>query len=181
MAINTRGVVGQHEGEVYRYATLDYARLGRILDTLRPSADDAFLDLGCGMGRMVCLCARRQLRRVEGVEINEALAARADRNAAHAHGLRSPVKIFCSDATQHPLEDQSLIYMFNPFGPTIMRTVIDNVVRDLLDRGRSVRIAYAFPRHEDVILDSGRFEKYEVLRDGKSGERALATSFFRSR
>ena len=49
-----------HWGDDWRYATgaIPYLGSGRLMRKLKPSRNDALLDMGCGAGRAVCLAAQ---------------------------------------------------------------------------------------------------------------------------
>jgi len=56
------------------YESLDYVYLNGILNRLGLMPHDVFYDIGCGAGRVLCLAARRRVRRVVGIECVPELA-----------------------------------------------------------------------------------------------------------
>ncbi len=77
---------------------------------------DVFGDLGCGMGRIVCVAARKTVRKSIGVELLEPLCEIAHRNATLLRGRKASIQIVCGDATTVDLSEGTIYFMFNPFG-----------------------------------------------------------------
>lgn len=63
------------------YASPDYWYLGGLAKRLKLSREDVFYDIGCGMGRMLCVVARQRIRKCVGIELLEPLCEEAKRNA----------------------------------------------------------------------------------------------------
>jgi 23S rRNA (uracil1939-C5)-methyltransferase len=76
---------------------INRAMVDRVIATLDPQADEAVLDLFCGLGNFTLALARRA-RRVDGVEGGAEAVARARDNAAH-NGLAN-VEFHCADLSQ---------------------------------------------------------------------------------
>jgi hypothetical protein len=80
------------------------------------------------MGRALMLAAELPFRSVVGVELNPTLAriARKNLTAWRAAGRAlTPMKMICGDAVEFPLpEGPCLIFLFNPFGATVMRRLL---------------------------------------------------------
>jgi hypothetical protein len=94
-----------------------------------------FIDVGSGMGRVVLLAAQYPYRRVVGVERRGHLFATSRENIAIATGLvreTDRVDLINCDITEYawPAGDLA-IFMFNPFGPELVR---DTLVRALESR-----------------------------------------------
>ena len=108
-------------------------------------------DIGCGMGRIVCMAARRPVQRCVGVELNDTLVIAASENAKHMRGRLCDIEIIHADATALDYRDGTLFIMHNPFGPDTMREVLGRIRRSLQHQPREVRIAYGHPMHNDVL------------------------------
>src|SRR5689334_19465270 len=91
--VRTTGHRGVEGHDVGPYSTFAYSAINRILDELSLTPDDVFIDIGCGKGRVVCCAARRGIKQVIGVDIDEELCATARSNAEHLAGRHSPVQI----------------------------------------------------------------------------------------
>lgn len=133
------------------YQPAEYLGLRRALKLLRPGGEDVFYDIGCGKGRVVCLAARGQLRRVVGIEMSATLCALARDNVARLHGRQTPVEIRCEDAVRADLSDGTIYFLYNPFGAETMRGVLENIHLSLDRNPRKVRFAYYNPRCEQVF------------------------------
>ncbi|HUB31125.1 MAG TPA: class I SAM-dependent methyltransferase [Terracidiphilus sp.] len=167
--VRTSGLVaGRHlkSGHTHdRHATAYYGVAPSVLHRLmqrwqktKPSApirDFTFVDIGAGMGRAVLLAAEMQFLKVTGVELNSTLARIARRNLRHwrASGrVHAQAHIRCCDAAQFPLPSGPiLLFLFNPFGPTVMRRFLKHVAANLAARPRPVDLLYVNNEQEGVL------------------------------
>jgi predicted RNA methylase len=101
-----------------------------------------FCDLGCGMGRIVCVAARGPVRKCIGVELLEPLCEIARRNAASLRGRKATIQIVCGDATTVDLSEGTIYFMFNPFGADTLRDTLENIRGSLSQKPRAIKIAY---------------------------------------
>lgn len=117
--------------------------------------DFTFIDLGCGKGRTLILAAKQGFLKVIGVEFSPELAAIARQNVSQV-GVSA--EIIEDDAARFRFADSNLlIYMYNPFGKSVMHSVIAN----LLDwRGR--HSSQAFLVYINPVCH-GEFESFERL------------------
>jgi SAM-dependent methyltransferase len=158
------GATSSHHADNYAYSTPDYLDLRRILARLDMTQADVFYDIGCGMGRVVCLAARSPLTKVVGIELNPALAEIARRNAASLRGRRSPIEIRTEDAATAGVSNGTLYYLFNPFGPDTLRVVLANIELSLHRAPRAARFVYVNPQHKAVLDTTGWIEQYDATR-----------------
>ena len=86
-------------GDIVYYEPLIYFNVRRMLRLLDLQTDDVRYDIGCGKGRILCVAARRRLKKVVGVELFEELCAAARANAARLRGRKTPIDVVCGDAT----------------------------------------------------------------------------------
>ena len=54
---------------------------------------------------------------------------------------------------------QDLIFMFNPFGLTVMRRVLENIYKSYSDNPRIITLVYKNPVYNKEILEDGIFHK----------------------
>ena len=146
------------------YASPDYFYLYKIARILDPSPEDVFYDLGSGKGRMLCLMARRRMRKCVGIELFASHCEAARRNTERLRGRKSPVEIICEDAAKADLSDGTIYFMFNPFGVGTMRDVLDNIGRSLSRNPRRLSIAYHNALHDAVLAERSWLEKYHSFR-----------------
>lgn len=147
--------LGTHFADPVPYEPVDYVLLRRYTRPIRLRPDDVVVDIGCGMGRMLCLFARRRVRKVIGIEFSRELAEIARQNAATVRGRRAEIEVRQGDACEADYSDATVIWMFNPFGPATMRTVMERLGRSLEAKPRTIQIAYVNPLHEDILAATG--------------------------
>jgi SAM-dependent methyltransferase len=131
-----------------------------LLDAIPISLERAtFVDLGCGMGRVVMLATHRPFQQVVGVEFSPALCEIARENlAAYDSALRRcrDARIVCADAKNFALPRGDLvIYMYNPFRGPVMQTIVDRLARTRTDE---LVLIYHTPLERALVEASGAFE-----------------------
>jgi SAM-dependent methyltransferase len=161
----------------YAYSTPDYLDLRRILSRAQLTPADVFYDIGCGMGRVVCLAARRRITKAVGIELNPGLAAIARRNGERLRGRRAPIEIRLQDAATADIADGTVYSLFNPFGPDTLREVLARIRHSLMTRPRPIRIIYLNPLHKDVLQRDDWLEECDMLKTF----RRLEVRFYRNR
>jgi hypothetical protein len=135
------------------YASVDYARIRKVLAALTLTPND--VGVGCGRGRVVCCAARYNCAQVLGVE----LCADARSNAAHMRGRKSSISIHEGAAQEFDYHGATTLYFFNPFGAATLDKVLCKLRNDLA--GAPVRLAFVniasftsevFSRHDWLQL-----------------------------
>ncbi len=159
LGISTRGIVDVDHPDSYHYATMSYATIRRVLDFLSLKKDDVFTDIGCGKGRVLCLAARYRPGRVIGVDLSKEFCETARSNANRMRGSHSPVVVYNSDAESFDYSEGTVFLLFNPFGATTLNMVLSKIHND--GKGKSVRIAYANPVHDEVFARHLWLRPYE--------------------
>ena len=140
------------------YEPISYQILDRALAALPASArSGAFLDYGCGKGRVVVAAAAYPFRRVTGIELLPELTAIARRNAEAARGrgrLRcGEVELLTTDATAYAVpEDVTAVFLFNPFRGPVMRAVLDRIAESLEATPRPLSVVYVQPCEDENLL-----------------------------
>jgi SAM-dependent methyltransferase len=166
----------RHDDSV-EYEVPDYLYLRRVVRSLKPCPEDVIFDLGCGMGRFLCLMARRKVRKCVGVELLPHLCEAARKNAAQLRGRQAPIEIRCADAATADPSGGTIYYLFNPFGSATMGEVLANIRGTLTSNPRNITIVYYNAIHEGLFQASGWLEKYHAFRV-QSG---MAVTFWRNR
>jgi len=155
-----------------RYEPSGWLDLRRVLGHRDVTADDVFLDLGSGKGRVVLQAARYPFRRVIGVELSPSLVRIAAANVdARRDKLRcSDIEFVTADATKFVVpDDVTVVYLYNPFRGPLFAAAIDRVCESLDRRPRSLRLIYRTPLEEELILDTGRFRLVRTARGLRPG------------
>jgi SAM-dependent methyltransferase len=158
LGIQTGGLVspdelGHDSPELLEYTPTSYHALQDCLARVRfRTGEDAFLDYGCGLGRVIIFAATKPFSRAVGVEISTALAEKARENIEQARGrLKCEVTVDVSDARTYQVpDDVTVIHFFNPFIGDTLAQAVGNIRESLRRRPRELTILYASP---------GRFEK----------------------
>ena len=144
-----------HHRDSNQYEPLDYPFLLKCLAALDLREDDVVFEIGCGMGRVLSILARRRIRKCIGVELCENLADRARANLATLRGRRAPVEVLTADAAFVDYSEGTVFYIFNSFGPTTWQAVLERIRAGVAQNPRTIRLIYVNPIHQDVLEASG--------------------------
>lgn len=159
-ALGYSGPVGA-SAEPYQAIEEDQFRAVMQAMPIQP-ADYAFVDLGSGKGRALLLAAQQGFKRIIGVEFSEELHRAAQRNLAAARGQWPRVErieLVCGDASQYPPPAEPVLcYLYNPFGASVMRQVIDTWVRAMAGHGYDVWVVYSNPTQLNLFMGEPAFE-----------------------
>lgn len=151
------------------YAPSAWHTLPRALRFTGVTADDTFIDFGCGKGRIVHQAARRPFRKVIGVEIAPALAeaARAALEARKKQHRCKDVEIVVADAREYRVpDDLTIAYFFHPFHREILDAVLDDIIGSIDRNPRRVWLIYSHPVASEQVAATGRFRPVKELRGG---------------
>ena len=170
--ITTRGryfTNDTHElhGERHPYQPVPLNRLIRIIDSLGLQPTEwRFIDLGSGMGGALIVAAKMGFRSLIGVEFDYTLTEIARGNVASLR-LRDPesasrITLLHQDAGTFVFPDDAplVVFLFNPFGPETMRTVMTNLTNSLARAPRTAFLVYYYPTESSVI---GEFPLFVVI------------------
>lgn len=120
----------------------------------------SFIDLGCGKGRALLLALDHPFGEIIGVDFSPKLCSVARRNIGVFDKLgrlngRS-VRIECIDAGdfRFPLSPL-VVFLFDPFGPDVLRRVISNLQSTLAAQSRPCYVLYHLPMHGYCFLEAG--------------------------
>jgi predicted RNA methylase len=138
-------------GDALEYQVVDYQLLRRYMEQLRIGPDDVLIDIGCGMGRVLCVFARTRMRKCIGIEISVELANAAKRNARSLHGRRTPIEIRVGDAAEADYSEGTIFWIYNPFGERTMHIVLSRLGQSLSTSPRRIQIVYVNPLGEAVF------------------------------
>jgi len=136
--------------DMHRYGSAHYLHLYRIMQHIRISPADVFLDLGCGMGRVCCFAGLFPFRKSIGVDIDQRLCKMARENARSLRFRQSEIEIIHDDALRIDFEEPTVFYLFNPFGEQSMRKFLDKVYDSLVLSPRPIQIVYYNPLYKEL-------------------------------
>jgi predicted RNA methylase len=170
-----------YDNEHLNYVTVPYRLIFKILERLELRSHDVFIDLGCGRGRVCCCAARSAVSAVLGVEDVKELADSARANLDRMRGARAGLKqVICGKAQECQYSSATVIYMFHPFGPTVMKEVLLRIKQSLDLAPRGLRIAYVNPIHESVLDSTGWLKRYDHWGPDCLPERKRTVSFWQA-
>ena len=160
--------LGLAGAERNRYKPAGWLMLRRILPRRAVGADDVFIDIGSGKGRVVFQAAQRyRLRRVIGLELSEELNAVARENiAGHRDRLRcTDVELITGDVLEVDVpDDVTIAFLNNPFTGDVFGAALAKLI-DSVDRNpRRLRIVYANPVEHERLMASGRVRTLRRVR-----------------
>jgi SAM-dependent methyltransferase len=153
------------------------------LQRLHPRAPierTVFLDVGAGKGRAMLVASEYPFLRVEGVELNPALAAVASTNFAiwqNASGSSAlaPIVLHHADATTLPLPGAPVLaHLFHPFEDRMLRRYLRHVERQLQQHPVPFDLLYVNAEHDSILDRHPAFERLWVGRVPMSAEDHLA-------
>src|SRR5262249_22968770 len=147
--------------------------------------DFIFIDFGSGKGRTLLLASEYPFKRIIGVEMSEKLHVVAQKNIEIYQSKTQKCKKFqleCADATSYSLPvENTLFYLFDPFRPPVMESVLNNIGQSLKKHPRTIFVAYVNPSHSVVLEESGFLERVYVSKGGapeNSAEHQLAIAWY---
>lgn len=191
-AVRTSGLIsGRHLKSGHRHdrhatayfgiAPSVFAALIKRWQRSRPRAtieDFNLIDVGAGMGRAVLLASEMPFRSVVGVELNPALARIARKNLAAwraAGRVRTATRIVCADAVEFAFPPgPCLLFLFNPFGATVMRRMVAHLAAKFADRHEQLDLLYVNNEQERVIERHSSFTRLFLGQVRRSRQDAVA-------
>jgi SAM-dependent methyltransferase len=123
--------------------------------------DDVFVDLGSGLGRTVFAASWMGAKRAVGVELVEALTDGAEANRQRSSLRNRDIEFVCANALEFNEPGMTILYMFHPFGETVLEQVMVNLKahRDADPHAKPLRIIYANPVYDDALQRTGWLRK----------------------
>ncbi len=144
--------IGLYE-DAHSYTACLYGRLERMVDYLKLTPNDVFVDLGCGEGRAVFFIATYKIKKAVGVELDRHLFDIAQKNLERLRIKRTPIELFNIDAINFDAKEATIFCLCNPFGYKTFKRVMDNIKESLITNPRSIRILYYGPEFKDLLND----------------------------
>lgn len=144
------------------YQASKAAPLTAVLTKLKIPRTGTFVDYGSGKGRVLLLALASGFPRVVGVEFSPELCVIARRNLAKVkHRLRSTTSaaVIEGDAAEFAIgADQTVFYLYNPFGAAVLERVVANIRRSVERVPRRIWVIYNTPVHREVVEAAGIFD-----------------------
>jgi predicted RNA methylase len=135
--------------------------LWRATALVAPPDDYSFVDIGAGMGRGLLIASQMPFREVIGVELHPDLAEIAQKNIDRWQATgraRCPMRVVCQDVTEFEFPANPCVgYMFNPFGATVIKTLMRHLERQFAQRRGQLDLIYANDEQQDVLTENPRW------------------------
>jgi precorrin-6B methylase 2 len=157
-AADTRGWEPVTVSDGMLYEATPYLLLLEIMRQLKLGDDDVFVDLGCGKGRALSMAAQFEARLVVGLEQNADFLDVARQNISRLGSGCQRVQLLRGLAQEFDFDGTTVVFMFNPFGAKTLQEVVNCLQESLERKPRRLRIVYANPVHEDVLLATSWLE-----------------------
>ena len=124
-----------------------------------------FVDLGSGKGRLLFLAAEYPFKRIVGVEFAVELHAAACQNIQRSGAGLRPAESVNMDAADYVFpNDPLVIALYNPFGPEVLRKVLDNLNASAAAHPREIVLILLYPESASLIEADTRFHAYKKTR-----------------
>lgn len=138
----------REQGVRYQASDPDFVRMAIRSLPIRHE-EFVYVDLGSGKGRTLLVASEFPFREVIGIEFSAELSAiAADNIVRHRSRKRrcADIKSICIDASRYDFPDENtILFLYNPFGEDVLRRVLVNLRRSLTGAGRQVFVIYSNP------------------------------------
>ena len=154
--------IGSPKLQANGYVAVSQENFALAMATLDIRHEDfVFVDLGSGKGKALFLASEYPFEQIIGVELSPALHQVAVGNVAR---YSSPtqrcqnIRSICQDATDFEFPLRPLVvFLYNPFGPDILRNVLDRLELSLAGHPRPCMVVLVYPLWAQVVRERGHF------------------------
>jgi SAM-dependent methyltransferase len=181
LGIRAGGTAKTNKPGAVFYASISHNLIREVLDRLCLSRDDAFVDIGCGKGRVLAIAATYPVGSILGIEYEPTLAEIAKINVAcQAHPR---IGVFQGAAEDFDYSKITVAYAFNPVEPDVLDIILAKIDRDLVSAPsgmrRPFRMVYVMesPAQHAIFASHSWLERY----DGFTNSAGHVVSFYRSK
>ncbi len=167
---DTLNVIGPHRASAVRYQPISEGSFHSVLAALTHVLNSAlplysFVDLGCGMGKVLLLASEHPFRQVIGVEYAPDLAAICEKNIREDRAApdrrAGSVTVAVGDAAEFAFPEGPLVvFLFNPFGTPVLASVLKNLCNR--SRADETFVVYHNAEHARLVQEAGFVEVWAV-------------------
>ena len=148
----------------YFYVATTASLIYEILSSLALQPDTfAFVDMGSGKGRALLVASEFAFAKIVGIELSPHLHRIAEENIARytpASQQCTAFELQCMNVVDYDYGPEPLVlFLFDPFGREIVRSVVANLEASLSAKPRDVFVVYVYPQFEDVLQSSPALRK----------------------
>jgi SAM-dependent methyltransferase len=149
-------VLSPHASSAVKYEASIWREFSRIMKAVPADPRTyTFIDVGCGKGRALLFADLLGYQRIIGIEFSERLAGIARHNIMKFRERRrssSTIDLICRDALGYDFPDCPIVvYLYNPFGPDVMRPFTERLWRFIEQGHHDLFIAYRNPTCGDLF------------------------------
>jgi SAM-dependent methyltransferase len=127
-----------------------------------------FIDIGCGSGRVLLMAAEYGFRKIIGIDFAADLCLTARGNVEQyrrCSNNSAAISIEQRDACTYDIPNQpGVLFLYNPFNESVMRSFVANVERSLSQHPREFYVIYHMPLWNKVWDASPIFSKFAGTR-----------------
>lgn len=139
----------------HHYEATSYRMLDVLFEAYEINRDGAFVDFGCGKGRVLFYVHHYFQIPVVGVEMNNQLYREALLNEISylqkKKKIAQPVRIEHEFAERYEIEGNEMtFFLFNPFSLQIFTKVVNNILCSVDENPRTVDIILYYPAEEYI-------------------------------
>jgi SAM-dependent methyltransferase len=154
-------------GQANHYGTARMGAFTQLLASLDiQHALYSFIDLGCGKGRALLLASRFPFKEIIGVELSHELQQTCRLNISRFRSdwqQCTNIVSLCQNATEFTFPAQnSVLYLFNPFGAETLCSVVANLEASIRWAPRRVYVIYVKPVHRRVF-ENGLWSLFSTI------------------
>jgi hypothetical protein len=150
------------------YQPVNYYTAEMLMNQLdKNDVKGAFLDIGCGRGRLLAIAASYGFKNIIGIDFSAQLCHEAIGQSykIEENYPDAAITVECEDARTYEIPNEvSVIFMFNPFDDLVMNDFLTCVRKTLDDYPRKIKILYANPVCRKQLLDAGFSETYHFIK-----------------
>ena len=135
-----------------------------------------FIDLGCGKGRVLAMAQINGFSKLYGIDISIDLIEDSKKNLQFFNTSNTEITLKQADASsfQFP-ENTGTVFLFNPFGETVMKKVIEHALAYCQNKENKLSIVYVNPGLEQLWVKAG-FRCTYVIKSKKYTEAVILES-----
>ena len=123
--------------EFHSNAPTSYLMLKEIFSHVKLSAEDSFLDVGCGNGRVLAFLKQKNIcNQITGVETN----LKSFQFCKQWVGRYSNINCFNKNVLDISLKGYTFLYLYNPFEKKTLRNLIEKIKNEV---SRPLTLIYA--------------------------------------
>lgn len=155
----------QTEGVRYQASHPDFVRKAIECLPIRPE-EFLYIDVGSGKGLTLLVASEYPFRRILGVEFSAELNWIATENIRKRRATKSrceQVSSILADAASYEFPaENSVLFLYNPFGKDVLQRVLGNLKASLAQNDREIYIVYSNPILSNLLDHSDFLKRLEL-------------------